>query len=128
VHSKKLLPKKGEDELTRLTKERFNECQKELRDRYIYWLQGQGTLAEVGEASRRAIEYRLAVKDPAANRIKLLHEQADFARKVEAQAGELFKRGGTTKHIIDRNYAKVFRLDAEVQYVRAKQNEKDPSK
>ncbi len=119
VSSRWLEVKDQDDTLTKLLKERFNAVQQELRDRYIYWLQGHGSLDQVADAARRALTSRLEVKTPPADRLQLLKERAEWARVVEKQAEILRQKKGTTQNAIDRSFAKSFRLDAEIELARA---------
>jgi len=107
-------------ELERLLKQRHNAAQDELRERYTFWLQGIGTLDQVYAAARRASEARLEVSDPPADRVDILREKVEFAKFVERQAEAIRKkRKRAEAPFADEACARYFRLDAEIEFVRA---------
>jgi hypothetical protein len=119
VAHRRLEVNEKDDNLTKLLKERHNAGQRELRSRYVYWLQGAETLPQVYEAARRVIEARLEAEGPAADRLAILKERADFARVVEKQAKALRKKHNRAQQIADMEAAEYFRADAEVALLRA---------
>ena len=110
----------GDGDLARLLKQRHNAAQNELRERYNFWLQGIGTLDQVYAAARRATEARLEVMDSPQHRLTILREKVEFARFVERQVEAIRKtRKRAESRAADEACARYFRLDAEIELLRA---------
>lgn len=112
--------KPGDGKLARLLKERHNAARNELRERYAFWIQGKGTLDQLHSAARRAVQARLEVIDPPADRLAVLQERVEFARIVERQADAIRKsRKRVETPFACESCARYFRLDAEIELLRA---------
>jgi hypothetical protein len=127
VADRKLDVNDQDDPHTKLLKQRYNAAQSELRGRYIFWLQSVGTVDKVFETAARVIAARLEVESPAADRLALLKEKVEFARVVEKQADVSRKNLRGAQRDIDLMCATYFRLDAEVELLRAQRAAKQPS-
>jgi len=110
----------SDGQLARLFKQRHNAAQDELRERYTFWLQGYGTLDQVLAAARRACGARLEVIDPHVDRLAVLRERVDFAKVIERQAEAIRRnRKRAEAPFADEACARYFRLDAEIELLRA---------
>lgn len=108
-----------DDALTKLLKERYDAGQRELRSRYVYWLQNEESLPQVYEAARRVTEARLEAGGPGSDKVALLKEKVAFARVVEKQAAGLRQKYNRARQVADEDSAKYFRADAELELLRA---------
>lgn len=113
--------------LTKLQKERYNAGQQELRERYMSWLQRVGGLEQVYDAAGRVVSARIAVVDPPADRVTLLKEKVEFAKLVEKQAAALHAKHRKAQNAADAACAKYFRIDAEIELLRAERAAKPRS-
>jgi hypothetical protein len=114
--------KTGADDspLTRLSNERYNAALVELRNRYIYWLQGHGTLRDVCENAQRVFDARIGIDASAVDRVQLLKEKLDFAEEAARKADAIVQASSSAQRVVDQHFAKYYRLDAELELARAK--------
>jgi hypothetical protein len=108
-----------DDLLTKLLNERYNSGQQELRNRYVYWLQGEESLPQVYDAARRVIEARLEVGGPGADIVAITKEKVAFAKVVEKQSELVLKKFNRARQAADVDSATYFRATAEVELIRA---------
>jgi hypothetical protein len=112
----------SDDALTKLLKERYNEGQHELRDRYVFWLQSEGSLPQVYDAARRVIEARLEAGEPGVDKVSVLKEKLAFAKLVEKQAERIARK--STAQAADNSCARYFRANTELELMRAEKEAK----
>jgi hypothetical protein len=112
----------SDDALTKLLKERYNEGQQELRNRYVYWLQGEESLPQVYDAARRVIEARLEVGEPGVDKMAVIKEKLVFAKLVEKQAEKISRK--STRQAADGYCARYFRANTELELIRAEKEAK----
>jgi hypothetical protein len=108
-----------DDVQTKLMKERYNAGQQELRNRYIYWLQGEESLPQVYDAARRVIEARIDAGGPGSDKMAISKEKVAFAKVVEKQAELLLKKFNRARQQSDVDSATYFRATAELELIRA---------
>lgn len=119
VASRHLKADDADDRVTKLLKERFNAGQDELRNRYIYWLQGSETLPQVYDAARRVVEARLEVGGPGSERLEILKEKLAFAKIVEQQSHGLLRKFNHANQVSDIDCAAYYRASSELELLRA---------
>jgi len=117
-----------DDNVTRLLKERCNAGQRELRNRYIYWLQGADTLPQVCEVAQRVILARTELGGPGSEKAALLEEKLAFAKTVEKQAKLLEEKVRRAENYSAADTATYFRITAELELLRAKKAKADADK
>jgi hypothetical protein len=120
AHHRPVAIGENEDELPRIQKERFNACLDEFRNRYVYWLQGVGTLASVCENADRLVTSRIDIGTSRAENLKLHEEKLVFAKRILEQAEVIRMAKNTTVSHIDEKFARYYRLDAEVTLLQLK--------
>jgi hypothetical protein len=108
----------GDDELRNLLKARYNEALAEVQGRYEGLAVTPAPLASVFEPAQRLRAAGLEVSDRPADQIALLTQVLDLARLLERRAEAEFKSGQGAP--IDLHRARYFRLDTEIQLLRAK--------
>jgi hypothetical protein len=119
VASRRLEITGADDTATKLRKERFNAGQQELRDRYVYWLQGEESLPQVYDAARRVAEARIVAGGPQSDRAAILREKVAFAKVVEKQAEQLQRKFNKTRQAADVPTATYYRASVELELLRA---------
>lgn len=122
VHNVPIEIAESDDPIQKLQKERVNACLDELRARYIYWLQGQGTLVSVCENANRLIASRVDMGLTPDEELELQKGRLAFAKRVMQQADAIRTARGTTASHIDEKYARYYRLDAELAVAQLQKN------
>ena len=105
--------------VTKLRKERFNAGQRELRDRYIYWLQGEESLPQVYDAVRRVVEARMEAGGPQSDKAVILREKVAFAKLIEKQAEQLLRKFKKARQAADVPTATYYCAAAELELLHA---------
>jgi hypothetical protein len=109
---------KGDDELHKLMKERYNAALEEVRVRFKQFLNGIGNPNELGHAGRRLLHARLELCEKAAERVPVYEQHLELARMVEKIQKARHDAGQAS--VADWDQARVERLDVEIQLLRAK--------
>jgi hypothetical protein len=109
---------KGDDELRRLLKERYNEAASELQARYKEFIAGRGDLDSLYEANRSLLESGLELTDKPEEKIALLAQRVGQAREIEQVNQGRYDAGRIPVQTLNR--CRYLRLDAEIQLLRAK--------
>jgi len=120
VTQEKIDQKRGDEPLTVLRKELFNAALDEIKERYIYWLQGESTLPELVDCSKRYFHARLDIKDPAIDRVQWYQQKLEFLRFVEKQIQVMDEDQRTTRTVMNSKLVKYERLNAEIELRLAK--------
>lgn len=113
-------PDPKDDELKKLLKERFNAALDEVEARYRMLVSGMViTLDVLPDAQRRLVIAGLELREEPADKIELLKNNVEVARAIEKliQGRAELRRARTT----ELYRATHFRLDAEIELLRAKQ-------
>jgi hypothetical protein len=123
VTHEKIDQKRGDEPLTVLRKERYNAVLDEIKDRYVYWLQGESTLPELVDCSKRYFHSRLEI-NPGIDRLQWHQEKLEFWRYVEKQIQIMHQAQPTTRTVLNSKLVKYERLNAEIDLRLAKSREK----
>jgi ribosomal protein L20 len=111
-------PATSDDELRKLLVARYNSAVKQLEGRYNDFLTGMGALDIVVSVARRVTDSDLELADNPANQIAIREKLVDFLKTVE----KLEQARLETQEIglIDLEFTRYWRLDAEIQLLKAK--------
>ena len=116
-----------DEALTKLLKKRYNAALDDLRDRYSFWLQGADTMENLVNATRRVATARLELETSPAERLQILKERFEFFNQVVSRAGMIWEKEQRTQGTLDLKLAKHALLDAEIELLRAEQENKRPA-
>jgi hypothetical protein len=128
--SPKLLPKEpikpaaNDDELRKLLIARYNEAREETRSiftRVGYRLSSKEYFDPVFDASQRLVVSRLDISRDAKEDIEILEEYLEILKEAEKGIGKAVNEGRAEASLLHK--ARYFRLDAEIQLLKAKQKE-----
>jgi len=108
----------GDDELTKLLKERYNAAVAELQARNKALESGNGTVEDIFGAARKVLRSELALSDKPADRIAVREKYLELERAAERIATTRFQAGKLGDD--DLAAVRYLRLDAEVQLLKAK--------
>jgi hypothetical protein len=111
-------PAKGDDELRKLLKERYNAALDEVQVRHKQVLGGIGSVSAMALAGRRLLKARLALCDKPAERVPVYEEHLELAREVEKIQKARHDAGQVS--VADWDEARFYRLDLEIELLRAK--------
>jgi len=103
-----------------LRKELFNAVLDEIKTRYNFWLQGDGTLPELADCSKRYFNARLEIKDSAIDKLQWCEQKLEFWRYVEKQIQIMDEDQRTTRTVMNSKLVKYERLNAEIELRLAK--------
>jgi hypothetical protein len=120
ITQEKIDQRRGDEPLTVLRKELFNAALDEIKARYNFWLQGDGTLSELVACSKRYFHARLEIKDPAIDRVQWCQQKLEFWRFVEKQIQVMDEDQRTTRTVVNSKLVKYERLNAEIELRLAK--------
>jgi hypothetical protein len=115
----------GDDELTKLLKERYNCAQRELNSlvsALVARPQPGPKLEEIFDTIRRLRDSEVELTDKPADQVKVHEKYLKVAKSFEDIQLELQRTGFATPADLDR--ARYWRLDAEVQLLKAKRQAK----
>jgi hypothetical protein len=123
LKAKPLEPAKGDDELRKLQKERYNAALKEVQLRYEYVKAGKALALDViADASRRLLDAELDLAEKPADRVAVYEKQLEFAKDVEKIIEARAAAGFRDFSAADVEQARYARLTAEVNLLRAKKD------
>jgi hypothetical protein len=112
-------PAKGDDELHKLLKERYNAALDEVQVRLKQFRDVRaGNLNDLGQAARRLLDARLELCANAAERVPVYEQHLEMARTVEKIQKARYDTGQASA--ADWHQARFQRLDVEIQLLRAK--------
>jgi outer membrane protein TolC len=109
---------KGDDEERKLLKERYNVAVEVLKIELVLFQSGIRDWTEVAQATQRLYEAQIELCETPAERVAVREQQLQLARDLEHLASSKFEAGNGTKSDVSR--ARYFRIDAELQLLRAK--------
>jgi hypothetical protein len=120
LKAKPLKPDPKDDELRKLLKERYNVALDEMNLQYKLYEAGSpaATLDIVFESGERVVSARLELCDQPADKIPILVQLVEMRKEIEKIAKARFDAGRIAPQDFAR--ARYFRLDAEIQLLRAK--------
>jgi hypothetical protein len=118
LDAKPMEPTKGDDELHKLLKERYNAALEEVQVRYKQILAGTSNLDELARAGRRLLHARLELCEKAPERVPVYEQQLELARMVEKIQKARHDAGQVS--VADWDHARYERLDLEIQLLHAK--------
>jgi hypothetical protein len=108
----------GDDDLQKLLKARYNEVAAELAGRYRQLRAGVTDVESLFDPAQRLLQTGLELHGKPADRIALLNQFLEFTRMME-QAVKARVDAGVAP-MLELNYVRYFRIDAETQLLRAK--------
>jgi hypothetical protein len=117
-------PAEGDDALRKLLKERYNVALDAARARYQEYLAGrQGhTDDQLFAACRVVLRAELELADKPAEQVAVREKFLTLAQEIEQIAEKMFEAGRIP--ISDRDTARVHRLTAEIELLKARQQAK----
>jgi hypothetical protein len=118
LDAKPMEPAKGDDELHKLLKERYNAALEEVQVRFKQVIAGTGNPDELARAGRRLLHARLELCEKAADRVPVYEQQLELARMVEKIQKARHDAGQVS--VADWDQARYERLDIEIGLLNAK--------
>ncbi len=125
VESKALEPRKGDDELQKLLKERCNTAVTVLRVRYDEYMAGRTVLPELIRAFGKVRDSQLDLTNKPEERIAILTLDVELGREAEKFAEAMFEAGKFSKAQLGE--ARLYRQEAAIRLLR-EQRKPDPSR
>jgi hypothetical protein len=119
LRAKPLEPAAGDSKLTRLLKERYNAALEDLQASVQLAWQGRQVFGFLLEAQTRCLEAGLELKDRRAERIALLKDHLELAKRVEQEINKRFQDGRVS--VQDRARGRYLRLNVEIRLLREQQ-------
>jgi hypothetical protein len=107
-----------EPELQKVCKKRFDQANHAMRERYVKFQAGRGSLDEFLLWSKRARNARLEVTGDPKQRIAILTEYRDFMKFVDELIEERYNVGAVKE--MSREQTRYERLTAEIELLQAK--------
>jgi len=112
-------PAKGDSELVKKLKERYNAAALLFKERIKEYEKGTRDISPVYEAARLAVDAKLDLDETAKARIDTLKQTLEVARLFEKHLQKQFGLGFASKADLER--ARYSRLSVEVELLKAKQ-------
>src|SRR5262249_134505 len=109
---------KGDDELRKLLKARYNAALRETKGRFMQFLAGKTTPELLADGGRRLLRAELELCDKPADRVKVREKFLTLAKEVERIQRERYDAGRIDEP--DMAQAEHQRLDAEIELLREK--------
>jgi hypothetical protein len=116
----------SDDDLEKLLKGRFNEAVGVLTLRVQTYQAGRGTFEQVFEAARHVLRSELDLTEKQAEQVAVREKFLTLAKELERIAKLRFEAGQVPKDEV--HTAAYWRIDAEIQLVKAKRKAKDQPK
>jgi surface glycoprotein (TIGR04207 family) len=120
LESKPMEPAKGDDELHKLLKERYNAALEELQARFKRFQAGGETLDFLAPAARRLLHAHLELCEKVSERLPVYERHIEFAREVEKIQKLRHEAGQAT--VADWKQAQFERLELEIRLLRARKD------
>jgi hypothetical protein len=109
---------KGDDDLRKLLKARFDEASAELNESILESRNVRFSMESLFSAEQRLLQSALELYDQPKDRVAFLSEHIKTLKAIETQMQERFKGGSGRR--VDVHRARYFVLDAEIQLLRAR--------
>jgi hypothetical protein len=123
--AKEVTPGPNDDDLRKLQIERYNAVLREAQVRFRQYQTGQGVpYTLLSEVVRRLIQAHRELAHTPAEEVAFLQQGVDFMKERERAAEEQFKAGQVSRADLDQ--ARYFRLDAEIELLKAKRKLEKP--
>lgn len=119
-----VLISEDDEQLVTLMKKRHNASLSELRNRFTYWLQGQGTLESVCNSVDRFIASHRDLGVSPADDLQLQKGKLEFALAIQKQAGGILKSQNRTVNAIDEHFSRYYALHAEIELIQMRKDKK----
>jgi hypothetical protein len=126
LEGKPLEAAKGDDELRKLLKARYNAALQETKGRFMQLLAGKATSETLADCGRRLLRSELELCDKPADRVKVREKWLTLAKEVERVQKLRYDAGRID--VAEMAQAEFNRLDAEIELLREKKAAETKSK
>jgi hypothetical protein len=109
---------KGDDEVRKLLKERYNAALSEVQARYEQYLAGKYTLDALYDAGGRLLKSELELCTKPAERVAVRQKYLEMTKDAEKVAAARFDAGRID--LAEMEFTRYQRLDAEIQLLKEK--------